>query len=75
MPSTPIIDLDELVSQAGQATYQKGVLLFKTKKVSHLQRQGDVITATVQGHRHLHKLAQTLYTLTKISTGYLGQPL
>ena len=26
-------------------------------------------------HRHLHKLAQTLYTLTKISTGYLGQPL
>ncbi len=49
MPSTPIIDLDELVSQAGQATYQKGVLLFKTKKVSHLQRQGDVITATVQG--------------------------
>ena len=28
-----------------------------------------------QEHRHLHKLAQTLYTLTKISTGYLGQPL
>ena len=49
MPSTPIIDLDELVSQAGQATYQKGVLLFKTKKVSHLQRQGVFITSTVQG--------------------------
>ena len=49
MPLTPIIELDELFSQAGQATYQKGVLLFKTKKVSHLQRQGDVITATVQG--------------------------
>ena len=34
MPSTPIIDLHELVSQAGQATYQKGVLLFKANKVS-----------------------------------------
>ena len=49
MQSTPIIDLDELVSQAGQSTYQKGVLLFKAKKVSHLQRQGDVVTATVKG--------------------------
>lgn len=32
-------------------------------------------TISPWGHRHLHKLAQTLYTLTKISTGYLGQPL
>ena len=34
-----------------------------------------VFSAVPKGHRHLHKLAQTLYTLTKISTGYLGQPL
>ena len=34
----------------------------------------NIIMAS-QRHRHLHKLAQTLYTLTKISTGYLGQPL
>ena len=32
-------------------------------------------TIFAYNHRHLHKLAQTLYTLTKISTGYLGQPL
>lgn len=33
------------------------------------------LSSGVSQHRHLHKLAQTLYTLTKISTGYLGQPL
>lgn len=33
------------------------------------------LAVAYEKHRHLHKLAQTLYTLTKISTGYLGQPL
>ena len=40
---------DVLVNHAGQATFQKGARLFKEKKVSHLQRQGDVVTATVKG--------------------------
>ncbi len=39
-------------------------------KTTLVCREGSLIE-----HRHLHKLAQTLYTLTKISTGYLGQPL
>lgn len=50
-----VIDyLDALVNQAGQATFKKGALLFKEKKVSHLQRQGDVVTATVKGSELYH---------------------
>ena len=41
------------------------------------EKKKKALNITMSGlrHRHLHKLAQTLYTLTKISTGYLGQPL
>lgn len=45
---------DVLVNHAGQATFQKGARLFKEKKVSHLQRQGDVVTAIVKGSELYH---------------------